>query len=532
MHNVLDWLENTAAAMPQKTGVADVDTSLTFSQLRDSAMAAGSWLAERMGPREAVALYLEKSAPALATMLGAVYAGGFYSVLDVRQPATRIHAICEALDPAVVLTDAANEAAARELFAQTPWQVALIEDVLATRADPAALAGRRAQAIDADPLYVNFTSGSTGTPKGVVVSHRSVIDFIGCFVSTFGIGADDVFGNQAPFDFDVSVKDIYSCLACGATLQVIPRQFFSEPVKLMDFICDRQVTTLVWAVSAMCFVSIMNAFDYRTPSTIRRVMFSGEVMPPKQLRVWRKHLGGATYVNLYGPTEITCNCTYHVVDRDYADGEVIPMGRPFANERVLLLDENDALVVPPAPPAPGTRAEGSAGDAATDGGSTGDEAAIGEICVAGTALGLGYLGDAERTAAAFVQNPTNGRWLDPLYRTGDLGRYDAEGNLVYVGRKDHQIKHMGQRIELGDVEAAAHAVPGVERACCLYDTKRKKLVLMYSGSIEKSLLADMLRDALPTYMVPGKIVPVESMPLTKNGKIDRKALAAVAGLPA
>lgn len=501
MRNVLEWLEGQASLRPDKLAVVDPDSQLSYAELLDRSRRAGSWLvAQGMAPRQALALYLEKSTDALCCMLGGVYAGGFYSVLDVRQPDGRIQAICRALEPALVLTDCANEEAARRALEGTGTRVALVDEALAfPRADADALASVRASAIDVDPLYVNFTSGSTGTPKGVVVSHRSVIDFIPTFTQTFGIDAEDVLGNQAPFDFDVSVKDIYSSLCRGATLRIIPRPYFSNPTTLMDYLSDGQVTTLVWAVSALCFVSIMHGFDYRVPRTVRRVLFSGEVMPPKQLRVWRSFLPGARFVNLYGPTEITCNCTYFEVERDYQDDEVIPMGRAFPNERVFLLDE--------------------------DGGEVTSPGVEGEVCVGGTALGLGYLGDGEKTAAAFVQSPLNRRWLEPVYRTGDLARYDEAGNLVYASRKDHQIKHLGQRIELGDIEAAAQAVEGVERACCVYDARRKRIRLFYLGAPTEDELLDALGKRLPPYMVPRQVRRLDQMPLTKNGKIDRAELA-------
>lgn len=204
-----------------------------------------------------------------------------------------------------------------------------IEDIIDGEVDSTLLARRRADAIDIDPLYINFTSGSTGTPKGVAVCHRSVIDFIGSFTSIFGITQDDVLANQAPFDFDVSVKDVYGGLATGATVQMIPREFFSVPVNLMDFLVEREVTVCTWAVSAMCFVSMMGGFDYRVPTTIREVIFSGEPMPPKQLAVWRAALPDATFVNVYGPTEVTCNCTYHghrarlCQGRGHSDGKAV-----------------------------------------------------------------------------------------------------------------------------------------------------------------------------------------------------------------
>ena len=503
MHSVLSMLEATSENYPQKTAVVDPEGSCTFAELLEEARAAGTWLAGHgVSPRTPVALFLQKSRLAWACMLGAVYAGAYYCVLDVRQPAPRIRSMCATLKPAIVLTDAENLGQACELLGDTGLEIALVEDIVAGPTDVDLLGGVRAQATDTDPLYVNFTSGSTGEPKGVVVGHRSVLDFVPTYCATFGIGADDVLANQAPFDFDVSVKDLYSSLLTGATLALVPREYFSNPTQLMDWICDCGATTLTWAVSALCFVSIMGGLEYRVPATVRRVLFSGEVMPPKQLAVWQSHLPGATYVNLYGPTEITCNCTYFVVDRVFEPSEVIPMGQAFANERVLLLDEGNRMIAPTSP------------------------GVVGEVCVGGSCLALGYLGDHERTVATFVQNPTNDRWLDPLYRTGDLARYDAEGNLVYVSRKDHQIKHLGQRIELGDIEAAAQGVSGVEQACCLYDANRKRLVLFYVGGVDRKALKARLRELLPSYMVPNNTRQLEAMPLTKNGKIDRTELAA------
>ncbi|MBR3160223.1 MAG: amino acid adenylation domain-containing protein [Atopobiaceae bacterium] len=503
MYNILQMLEATAERVPEKCAMADPSTCLTFSELRDAAQSAGTWLIrEGVRPRTAVAFYLEKSCRAWASMLGAVYAGGFYSVIDVRQPVGRVRDMYAALEPSVILTDAENATRAHELFDACDCTVAMVEDVIDGEVDTALLDAVRRQATDIDPLYVNFTSGSTGTPKGFVAPHRSVLDWAQVFTSTFGIDETDVMGNQAPFDFDATNKDVYSSLLTGATVQVIPRSYFSNPTQLMDYLCERKVTTLCWAVSAMCFVSIMGGFDYRVPTTVRRVLFSGEVMPPKQLRVWQRHLPEALYVNLYGPSEVTCNCTYHVVKRAYADDEVIPAGKAFANERVFLLDEHDCEV---------------SGAGAT-----------GEVCVSGSCLVMGYLGAHDRTAKAFMQNPTNTRWLEPMYRTGDLARYDENGDLVYVSRKDHQIKHLGQRIELGDIEAAAHAVDGVERACCLYDAARKRLVLCYVGSVERKELKELLRERLPQYMVPNNTRKLDEMPLSKNGKIDRAALAELA----
>jgi len=492
---ICDYLEATAARLPDKTAFADVSSAITFRELTAMARACASALLSCVSPRTTVGFYLDKSTQAVAGFMGAVYAGCAYSQLNLRHPAVRIRAILDTLACPVVITDREHADALRAM--DLPYEILLLEDLLAHPVDEAELARVRAQMLDIDPLYVNFTSGSTGTPKGVVVCHRSVIDFINCFTEIFGITERDVLANQAPFDFDVSVKDIYSGIFTGARVEIIPTAFFTQPTKLMDFLCDREATVLVWAVSALCFITTMNALEYKTPKTLRTIMFSGEVMPIKHLSKLQKHLPDATYVNLYGPTEITCNCTYYVVDREFAAGDTLPIGIPFPNERILLLDENDKPVAP---------------------------GGVGELCVSGTAVAMGYFGDRERTAAAFTPNPLNSAHLETIYRTGDLVRLTEEGEMFYVSRKDFQIKHMGHRIELGEIETAIAAIDGVERACCVYLHDKGKILAFTCGEADKTAITAALRETLPAYMIPNIFMQVETMPMTKNGKIDRNAL--------
>jgi acyl-CoA synthetase (AMP-forming)/AMP-acid ligase II len=221
-------------------------------------------------------------------------------------------------------------------------------------------------------------------------------------------------------------------------------------------------------------------------------------MPVKQLNKWKKYLPDAVYVNLYGPTEITCNCTYHILDREYEKDEIIPIGIPFRNEKVFLLDDEDREIRRPG--------------------------VEGEICVSGSCLALGYYREPEKTAEVFVQNPLNNRFEEKIYRTGDLGKYDDTGVLFYTSRKDFQIKHMGQRIELSDIDVSAMSVDGVSRACSLYDSKHQKIILFYTGEINKENLSICMREKLPPFMLPSKTIKLDDFPLNKNGKIDRKAL--------
>ena len=495
--NVLQYLEESAANNPDKTAVEDDKCSLTYRQLLIQSQQIGTALAARSNEhRQPIAVFMDKSAAVLTVFFGVVYSGNFYVMLDSRQPAARIRQILDTLGHPFVITDAKHRKALEKITLDE--QVLYLEELSDTAACPDILENVRRQSTDLDPLYCIFTSGSTGVPKGVLVGHRSVLDFIDAFTETFGFTGEDVFGCQAPLDFDVSVKDIYTTMKTGATLELIPKQYFSFPTKLLDFLDERRVTTLVWAVSALCIITTLEVLDYKIPKKVNKVLFSGEVMPVTHLNQWRKALPDAVFVNLYGPTEITCNCTYYQVERDFEAGENLPIGQPFANEIVLLLDDNDQLVTEPYEK--------------------------GELCVAGTALALGYYGNPEQTAKAFVRNPRNAAYPQIIYRTGDLAFYNREGELCFASRKDFQIKHMGHRIELGEIETAMEKAEGIERACVIYLEEVNKIGACYVGGAEVKALIKELRQQLPAFMIPNLFEKVSQMPLTKNGKIDRKEL--------
>lgn len=494
--NVTYWLDETAARFPDKTAYADENKEITFSELRAQARAIASELTQRGLFKKPVAIFLEKGVDVLVSFMGAAYSCNFYSPIDVDMPGSRVNKILEVLEPAVVITTGTL----REVFSAYDYkgEFLLLEEVLVSDVQDDALEAARGKGIDTDLLYVLFTSGSTGVPKGVTINHRAVIDYIDWVTETFDITEKDSLGNQAPFYFDNSILDIYSTLKTGATTYIIPKTLFAQPVLLLEYLKEKKINTIFWVPSALIVVAKLKAFkNVDLSDTLRRVLFCGEVMPNKQLNVWRRFLPDVQYANLYGPTEITDACTYYIVDREFSDKEPLPIGFPMPNTDILVLNEENEPV-------------------------TGEEP--GELCVRGTSLSMGYYKNPEKTKEAFVQNPLNQAVPELIYRTGDVVKYNERGEIVYLSRKDFQIKHMGHRIELGEIETAVSSLPEISLNCCLYDEKRQKIVLFIEEELEKAYINEKISHLVPEYMLPNKVVRVEKMPINANGKIDRVKL--------
>lgn len=507
IRNVFEYLEASVQKSPNKTAVADEYSFMTYRQLMAAAKDMGCAVSKCVSENQPVVVFMEKGCYALAALMGTVAAGCFYACVDTGQPAERVNVIIKRLGANVIITDKKSYSKTDKL--KFEGKVILADEAVNDYAGEYEYAGeykqnilskRREKVIDSDPLYITFTSGSTGEPKGIAVNHRSVIDFIENFTDIFKLNENDVIGNQAPFDFDISVKDIYSALKCTASLQLIPKRLFSFPIKLMDYLENYKVTTLIWAVSAMCIISSLNCFEYKKSIYINKIIFSGEIMSAKHLKMWQEAYPKAMFANVYGPSEITCNCTYYIVDRDFKADEIIPIGRAFPNERVFLLDDSDKLI------------------------ENSSYYVSGEICVSGTAVSLGYYNDIIQTDGAFVQNPLNKSYREIIYRTGDIGYYNDKGQLCFKARKDSQIKRNGYRIEPAEIERAAVGADGVLGAYCLYDKDGSKLICCYQGSIKEKEISMYLKTKLPKYMLPDKYFHTESVPVNKNGKIDKEKL--------
>ncbi len=475
---ITDYLDETTSKFPDKVALTDGRRTLTFEELRAEARSVASELSRRKIFRQPIAIMLEQSVESIICMLGAAYSGNFYTIIDTKMPATRMNKILDTFEPALVI-DKKNINA----LIDSP-----IDDTLL------AMTARKINCMDV--LYVLFTSGSTGVPKGVTIGQRSVMEYTEWVSKTFDVDENDVIGNQAPFYFDNSVLDIYQMVSRGATLHVIPRAAFMFPARLLEYIAANKINMIFWVPSILVSVANLGVLDEIDVACLKKIIFAGEVMPIKQLNQWRRKLPKAVFANLYGPTEITVDCTYYIVAHEFSDAESLPIGFECHKGDVLVLNADNRLV---------------------------EGAEQGELCVRGSCLSYGYYNNPEKTVEAFVQNPVSD-YPEIIYRTGDLVHYNERGELMFDGRKDFQIKHMGYRIELGEIETAASSCDGIGEVCCLYDRAAEQIVMCYVGALSKEELSGRLMKLLPRYMLPSRYESLEAMPHNASGKIDRKLL--------
>jgi amino acid adenylation domain-containing protein len=498
IYNILEYLEESEKKYPQKTVFADEKNSISYARLKQNAQRIGTQILLKTNntTKNPIVVFVDRNIESLVSFMGVAYSGNFYVPIDIQMPKLRIELILQTLNPiaTVVLKNDLD-------FAKSvaPHLLSLVyEEVIQDGIDENLLGLVRRKAIDRDPLYATFTSGSTGIPKGVITCHQSVIDMTDVLVSTFGFNDSNVFGNQNPFYFDASIKDIYCTLKTGGTMHLIPKSAFLFQANLIEFLNKNKIDSILWSAAAIALVANSNTFETNKPQYLSKVMFSGEVMHNKVLNYWRKSLPETLFVNLYGPTEITSVCTYYKIEKPFADDEVLPIGISFKNTEILLLNSENKPV-------------------------SGNE--IGEICVRGCCLALGYYNNPEKTSEAFCQNPLNPHYPEAIYRTGDLARYNEHGEIMFLSRKDNQVKHMGQRVELGEIEILINSLEKIDASFCFYDHDKQKIVSIFQGKeADNKYILNEIKDRIPKYMFPNIIIKLDELPYNLNGKIDRTLL--------
>ncbi|MFR3329456.1 MAG: AMP-binding protein [Odoribacter splanchnicus] len=497
--NLIEYFEETLKRCSDKIAVIEKDECETFNSLAQKAKKVATFLVKDLGTlNKPIAIYLPKCIAVVYSDIACTYSGNMYMNLDVKTPAERIKNILELIQPVAIIS---NNQYIKNIKAIIPneikilnldlfdWNIAFDDDLLY-----ASWGGL----IDTDPLCIINTSGSTGTPKGVVLNHRSFFDFIDRSLENFQFSNDEIIGSLSPVVFDIYSFELCMLMAKSSTMVLIQEGMSAFPITILRLLQEQNVTFIFWVPTIMVNIANMKLLEQIALPSLQKVWFAGEVFPTKQFNYWRHLLPNTLFANLYGPIEITLDCTFYIVNREIQDEEPIPIGFAYKNTDILILNEKNQKVT-------ASNIEG-------------------ELCVRGTSLAMGYYNNPEKTAAVFVQNPLNNSYPELIYRTGDLVYINDLGEIVFKGRKDSLVKHMGYRIELGEIEhVIINTMKLVKNGCVVYNHSKKEVTLFYEA--DKELSAGEFRSAigkeLPKYMIPTVYHYLEELKRNTNGKIDR-----------
>jgi amino acid adenylation domain-containing protein len=516
-----DLVSASAARHADRDAVVMEGRRLSYAALEaDSNRFARSLLAHGVRRGDRVGLWLPKSPEAIVALYGAMKAGAAYVPIDPSAPPARLAWIARNCGIAALVTRADRVAAVAEAFGgQAPMRALwLADDVAAT---PSAgtlptvtwteLASESSERPDVlcdehDLAYILYTSGSTGDPKGVMLSHRNALAFVDWAVRTFAITDEDRLANHAPFHFDLSTFDLFAAAHAGASVHPVSPRITAFPSAVAKAWCTEKLTVWYATPSSLVLFLTRGGLAAMDLSALRVLLFAGEVFPSKYLRELMRLAPHARFANLYGPTE-TNVCTWYDVTAPPEGDAPVPIGTPCSGDEAFLLDEAGAPVSDGTP---------------------------GELWIRGASVMQGYWGDEARTAATLQPIRAMPPSSDPAYRTGDIVRRRADGLLEFVGRRDHQVKTRGYRVELGEIETALHRHPAVNEAVVLAIpdeeiTHRLKAVVVVraDASVDETTLKQHCAATLPRYMVPETIEFATALPRTSSGKVDRRALLSV-----
>ncbi len=501
---VTEILDKAAKDVPEKIGFVDQFGQMTYQEMRDASIKVARAILKAFNEDPAnlqdkeplpAATLIEAGNDIAAVMHGILYAGDYYSVIDETMPNERIEKIFDNLKPRLVIANKKTEEKARSL--NFDGKILVYEDIIAEDKDDMEIPKIVCEEVSTKLASITFTSGSTGNPKGVMTGHNGIIYPSIANRDDVEIIFTDHVGNQSPMYYVMGVLNLFFSIAAEATCYFMPKWLFSQPAELVKYMVENQISIIDWVASAVTVISRFSAwegYEEELNKYLRTVTFAGDVASTKLINKMKKVIPDPKYRQGYGATEFYYTFLYHMT-RDIADDERVPLGYPAEFVTAYIIKDD------------GTAAK---------------EGEEGELCLAGPGMAIGYLNDDASTEEKFQDNP-----LKPgerIYCTGDIVKKNEYGEIIFLSRKDFMIKHMGHRVELGEIELAASSLDDQMQCACIFDKEKEHIIMVYVGRLSEKELKEKLKEKVQRHMVPNRFIKLENLPLNQNNKVDRKKL--------
>ncbi len=466
MKNIVELLNRNALENKNDLALQDEDGFLTYGELFDLVLQRASFIKDLGLVNSPIIVKVSRFKESIVNFLAVLLSNNHYIPVDEDIPLEKLNKIIKASKAEYVISTKEDDSGLKVIDFANVKNVYPFEEF-------------SKDFNEKNYSFIMFTSGSTGDPKGVIKNHKNIISFVENYVSTFPFLGQERIANQTPFFFDASAKDIYLSLKLKAALFIPSKTRFSLPMETIKYLNENKITYISWVPSILTMIAKTRTLNFVKPESLKYVFFVGEVFQPKYLNMWIEALPNVRYFNIYGSTEVMGVSLYYEIKKHF-DGESIPTGKALKNNNVYLAD--------------------------------------GEIIVNSDQVAVGYLNNPESKTFEYSNGKT-------LLHTGDFANYDAEQNIVFASRKDYQIKHLGYRIELQEIEASLINLDYISQCCAVYDENSDKIVLFVSlnkdiEEANRKILIDA-KEKLQFYMVPNKVIVLDELPLNTNGKIDR-----------
>lgn len=489
--NIAQYVDVNAQRVPGKIAFSNGKISLTYLELQNEALFNANRVLDMLATGTNIMVLMDRTPSMIAAMFSVWYAGCCVVPIDSSLPLERICSLAQKSDSKAIIYD--------EKYSNIALKVGCVLHIPYEQSTKSCNNVERInkiqkKVVDIEPAYIIFTSGSSGEPKGAVLSHRCLTNFAEALCEEIGYLDNYILAGQTPLYYVASLHEIMPGIKKGLTVYLLPNEILLFPVKIVEFLNENKVNVVSMVPSVLSRIAAYVDFRKHDLKDLRYILYGGESLSTKNLIILMDGLPNVIICSCYGLTEVTTtSCMWKSSVRKIDKSELVPIGFPLKNTKIVLLDQNNE--------------------------ETFEE---GEVCFIGTCLANGYYNNVEYTRNSFFQNPLHFHYNEIVYRTGDIAKYNRYGELVFVGRRDSQIKRGGHRIELGDIETVASQNSMVELVCCVYLKEYERIILCYTGSVGESELLAHLKKHLPSYMRPSRILQFEKLPLLSNGKINRK----------